>query len=151
MTLELGSKKWKVKKIFFYFSLNAYGLGAWKVHTQYIFWKTMKFGKVANHCLKIQHERGKKKWCDQVATEMRQVWISTWGERWKFYEGCRQPVCFCLLVCYVYLFLYFGLPCVFAAAREPSLAVVNRGYSSLLCAGFSLWWLLLLLSTGSRV
>ena len=31
-----------------------------------------------------------------------------------------------------------------------SLVVTSRGYSSLQCAGFSLWWLLLLWSTGSR-
>ena len=31
-----------------------------------------------------------------------------------------------------------------------SLIVASGGYSSLLCAGFSLWWLLLLQSTGSK-
>ena len=31
-----------------------------------------------------------------------------------------------------------------------SLVVVRRGYSSLWCTGFSLWWLLLLQSSGSR-
>ena len=31
-----------------------------------------------------------------------------------------------------------------------SLVVASRGYSSLWCAGFSLWWLLLLQSSGSR-
>ena len=55
--------------------------------------------------LKIQHERGNQKWCEQGATEMRQVWISTWGEWRKFYEGCRQPVSFCLLVCLLSLMI----------------------------------------------
>ena len=39
---------------------------------------------------------------------------------------------------------------VFVAARGLSLAAVSRGYSSLQCKGFSLWWLLLLQSVGSR-
>ena len=46
--------------------------------------------------------------------------------------------------------IYFWLRWVFVAARGLSLAVSNRGYSSLRCAGFSLQWLLLLQSTGSR-
>ena len=48
------------------------------------------------------------------------------------------------------LFIYFWLRWVFVAARGLSLVVVSGGYSSLQCAGFSLWWLLLLRSTGSR-
>ena len=39
---------------------------------------------------------------------------------------------------------------VFIAACGLSLVAENRGYSSLLCVGFSLRWLLLLRSTGSR-
>ena len=49
---------------------------------------------------------------------------------------------------FIYLFLAAFL--VFVAARGLSLVVASRGYSSLRCAGFSLWWLLLLRSTGSR-
>ena len=49
------------------------------------------------------------------------------------------------------LFIYFWLCCVFVAACRLSPVAVNRGgYSSLWCAGFSLRWLLLLQSTGSR-
>ena len=48
------------------------------------------------------------------------------------------------------LFIYFWLRWVFVAARGLSLFVASRGYSSLWCVGFSLWWLLLLWSTGSR-
>ena len=52
---------------------------------------------------------------------------------------------------YIYLFyIYFWLCWVFVAVRGLSLVAVSRGYSSLQCAGFSLWWLLLLRSTGSR-
>ena len=48
------------------------------------------------------------------------------------------------------LFIYFLLHWVFVAARGLSLVVVSGGYSLLHCAGFSLWWLLLLRSMGSR-
>ena len=48
-----------------------------------------------------------------------------------------------------YLF-YFWLRWVFVAARGLSVVVASGGYSSLRCAGFSLRWLLLLWSTGSR-
>ena len=45
---------------------------------------------------------------------------------------------------------FFGLRWVFVAARGLSLVAESGGYSSLRCAGFSLRWLLLLRSTGSR-
>ena len=47
-------------------------------------------------------------------------------------------------------FIYFCLRWVFVAARGLSLAAESGGSSLLRCAGFSLWWLLLLQSTGSR-
>ena len=47
----------------------------------------------------------------------------------------------------MYLFLaVLGLRCF----KDFSLVVVSRGYSSLKCAGCSLWWLPLLQSLGSR-
>ena len=49
-----------------------------------------------------------------------------------------------------YLFIYFWLRWVFVAAHGLSLVVASGGYSSLWCVGFSLQWLLLLQSTGSR-
>ena len=49
-----------------------------------------------------------------------------------------------------FIYYSFWLCWVFVAARGLSLVVASRGYSSLRCAGFSLWWLLLLRSTGSR-
>ena len=48
------------------------------------------------------------------------------------------------------LFIYFWLRWVFVAAHGLSLVVASRGYSSLQGAGFSLRWLLLLLSAGFR-
>ena len=47
-------------------------------------------------------------------------------------------------------FIYLWLHQVFIAACGLSLVAASRGYSSLRCAGFSLRWLLLLRSTGSR-
>ena len=47
-------------------------------------------------------------------------------------------------------FIYFWLRWVFIAALRLSLVAVSWGYSSLRCVGFSLWWLLLLRSIGSR-
>ena len=50
-----------------------------------------------------------------------------------------------------YLFiLFFWLRWVFVAACRLSLVAASRGHSLLRCAGFSLRWLLLLRSTGSR-
>ena len=51
---------------------------------------------------------------------------------------------------YFILFIYFWLCWVFVAACGLSLVAASGGYSSLQCAGFSLQWLLLLWSTGSR-
>ena len=51
---------------------------------------------------------------------------------------------------YLFIYLFFWLCWVFVAAHEFSLVAASGGYSSLWCAGFSLWWLLLLWSTGSR-
>ena len=48
------------------------------------------------------------------------------------------------------LFIYFRLCWVFVAAHGLSLVAVSGGYSSLQCVGFSLRWLLLLWSPGSR-
>ena len=50
------------------------------------------------------------------------------------------------------LFLFFfWLRWVFVAVHGLSLVAVSGGYSSLWCTGFSLWWLLLLSSTDSKV
>ena len=48
----------------------------------------------------------------------------------------------------VVVFFFFWLNWVFFAARGLSLVAASGGYSSLQCAGFSLWWLLLLLECG---
>ena len=51
---------------------------------------------------------------------------------------------------FIYLFIYLWLHWAFVAVRGLSLVVASGGYSPLQCAGFSLQWLLLLRSTGSR-
>ena len=52
---------------------------------------------------------------------------------------------------FFHLFIYlFWLRWVFVAARGLSLVATIGAYSSLWCMGFSLRWLLLLWSTGSR-
>ena len=68
-------------------------------------------------------------------------------------QDCSSS-CFSLFYIYIYIFfnlfiIYFWLRWVFIAMRRL-LVVASRGYSSLWCAGFSLQWLLLLQSTGSR-
>ena len=50
-----------------------------------------------------------------------------------------------------YYIFYFWLCWVFVVAHGLSLVAVSGGCSSLRCVGFSLRWLLLLQSTGSRV
>ena len=63
----------------------------------------------------------------------------------------------CVLRCWLYIcffcensLFYFWLCWVFVAACRVSLLAVNGGYSLLQSKIFSLWWLLLLRSTGSR-
>ena len=55
-----------------------------------------------------------------------------------------------LLFIYLFLYIYFWLCWVFVSVRGLSLVAASGGYSSLRCVGFSLQWLLLLRSTGSR-
>ena len=50
----------------------------------------------------------------------------------------------------LFIYFYFRLCCVFVVACGLSLAAASGGYSSFWCAGFSLQWLLLLRSMGSR-
>ena len=62
---------------------------------------------------------------------------------------------FSLALCCFFFFslinlFYFWLLWVFVAMRGLSQVAVSGGYSSLWCVGFSLQWLLLLQSTGSR-
>ena len=70
---------------------------------------------------------------------------------WTLPGPCGVFFWFCFIYLFVYLFLFtFWLHWVFVAAHGLSLVAVSGGCSSLRCAGFSLWCLLLLQSTGSR-
>ena len=51
---------------------------------------------------------------------------------------------------FLFIYLFIWLRWVFVAVHRLSLVVASGGYSSLRCAGFSLRWLLLLQSMGSR-
>ena len=64
----------------------------------------------------------------------------------------RVPIFYFFLFLFIFkfLFIYLWLRWVFVAARGLSLVVASGGYSSSRCAGFSLRWLFLLWSTGSR-
>ena len=48
------------------------------------------------------------------------------------------------------LFICFWLCCIFVALQWLSLVAASRGYYSLWCDNFSLWWLFLLCSIGFR-
>ena len=69
---------------------------------------------------------------------------------------CKQSylfLCLSLTPEFIYLFfiiIIFRLRWVFVAVRGLSLVAMSGDYSSLRCTGFSLRWLLLLQSTGSR-
>ena len=66
------------------------------------------------------------------------------------YASKKRFFCFFFLINLFVLFIYFWLCWVFVAAHGLSLVAASGGYSSLQCTGFSLRWLLLLQSTGSR-
>ena len=55
-----------------------------------------------------------------------------------------------IYIFFLIYFIYFRLRWVFVAARGLCLVEASGGYSLLQCAGFSLQWLLLLRSKGSR-
>ena len=60
-------------------------------------------------------------------------------------------IIFALFIFKIYLFIYFWLRWVFVAVQGLSVVSASRGYSLLQCMGFSLRWLLLLWSIGSRL
>ena len=68
----------------------------------------------------------------------------------KIYCLLTHLLWFLLLFKFLFIYFIFWLPWVFLAVGRLSLVVSSRGYSSLRCTGFSLWWLLLLQSMGSR-
>ena len=77
------------------------------------------------------------------ACHFASLWILFCFLKMFFYFTCNY---FSLFI----LFIYFWLHWVSVAAHELSLVAASGVYSLLQCAGFSLWWLLLLQSMGSR-
>ena len=67
-----------------------------------------------------------------------------------FYLSIYQLMDILFFFLIYFLFIYFWLHWIFVAVHGLSLVAASRGYSLLRCAGFSLQWLLLLQSTGSR-
>ena len=67
----------------------------------------------------------------------------------KIFQQSDLSFCFLFFYKFIY-FIYFWLHWVFIAVCRLSLVAVSGGYSSSRCTGFSLWWLLLLRSRGSR-
>ena len=69
----------------------------------------------------------------------------------------KSVACFCQFLDDFFVFFFFNLYLLFLAVlalhccTRLSLSVVIRGSSPLRCEGFSLWWLFLLQSTGSRL
>ena len=51
---------------------------------------------------------------------------------------------------FLFIYLFIWLHWIFVAVEGLSLVASSRDYSSLQCVGFSLQWLLLLRSMGSR-
>ena len=69
---------------------------------------------------------------------------------WDLSSLTRDRACVLCTGRWIFCFCFFWLLWVFVAARGFSLVLASGGYSSLRCTGFSLRWLLLLRSTGSR-
>ena len=91
-------------------------------------------------------------WMGSQVEAERSVWGATWGT-WDV-VGPRWQSCRSHIGSHWKIFLNFYLlnfDCFGSLLRHGlSLIAASRGYSSLRCAGFSLWWLLFLKSTGSR-
>ena len=69
----------------------------------------------------------------------------------RVFDVPHPPAAFFFFNKFIYFYLfYFWLHWVFVAARRLSLLAASGGYTSLRCVGFSLQWLLLLWSMGSR-
>ena len=86
----------------------------------------------------------------QISKKLYRFNLHLFNNQW-----CWTPVIYywpfvCHISFFFNIYLFIWLRWVFLAARGLSLVVASRGYSSLRCMGFSLWWLLLLWSMGSR-
>ena len=76
--------------------------------------------------------------------EPLRIAIITMSANTKCFRWCGKNRNLLLII------IFLNLRWVFLAARSFSLVAASGGYSLLGYAAFSLWWLLLLWSTGSR-
>ena len=93
------------------------------------------------------NETGREKSKHKKKTHIKsQLWAvqEAWG------QGQLSTSLFLLFIYFRFNFIYFWLCWVFVATCRLSLVAASRGYSSLWCMGFSLRWLLLFPSVGSR-
>ena len=81
-------------------------------------------------------------------------WLEEFVKKYSFFYNLIDlkflKALFIFFNTFIYIFKNFWLRWVFIAVRRLSLVVARGGYTSLWCVGFSLRWLLLLRSTGSR-
>ena len=84
-------------------------------------------------------------------TPNSEISISVWGASQIHSRGHQFELAKKVEVGFsLFFFLSFSFLLLFFLSFWLSLVAASRGYSSLKCAGFLLWWLLLLWSTGSR-
>ena len=95
--------------------------------------------------------------CCYFSTTLYNILVTLRGSSVHCKKGIMPHLLYSFLFIYLffkfYLFIYlfyFWLRWVFVTVRGLSLAVAVLGYSPVRCTGFSLRWLLLLRSTGSR-
>ena len=117
----------------------------WKYHTRYVPFRTF-----VEHPTHIRYTKVVLSFSHVGIIHLKNYnrLLFTLRVHWKE----EKPVHFNFLnkILFIYLFIYFWLCWVFGVASRLSLVVASGGYSSLQCTGFSLRWLLLLWSTGSR-
>ena len=113
------------------------------------FWCMEKLGLVVAPgavlwCLLHENRQGKSPFCLAYSG-----WFA-WSTMFVVEVLCYWNFSIFLKNKFIYLFVCFWLHWVFVAARGLSLVAASGGYSLLQCMGFSLQWLLLLWSMGSR-
>ena len=73
--------------------------------------------------------------------------VPLWKTHWQFLKSLHIKLLYDFKKKNKFIYVFLA---VLKAARGLSLVVASGGYSALGCVGFSLWWLLLLQSRGSR-
>ena len=96
------------------------------------------------------NECGVRKWRWQIkATYFKRLSVKGNGKLEKLTKW-KQQIYYFYFFNFIYSFIYFWLRWVFVAVHGLSRVAASEVYPSLRCASFSLRWLLLLRSKGSR-